>query len=101
MPVGKRLKTNTKAHNVLLLKQLLKSSFGKQPPNGYKGPPDWRTLENFALTDKNTHELLGFCSYPSGRSSWAWAGHRLLALGFLLISTRVTGECHLTRTASQ
>lgn len=36
----KRLKTNTKTHNVLLLKQFLKMSFGKQPPSGYKGPPD-------------------------------------------------------------
>lgn len=60
MPVEKRLETNTKTHNVLLLKQLLKTSFGKQLPNGYQGPPDWTTLENLASWTQTLMHCLVF-----------------------------------------
>lgn len=49
-------------------------SFGKQTPNGYKGPPDWRTLENLASWTQTLKDCFVFApAHQAGAPVLGWS----------------------------
>lgn len=92
---GKTLRTNTKTHNVFLLRQLLNELEISllMATKVFLTGGHWRI---WLCGHKHSWTVL-VLSLPSGRSSCAWTGLKLLVLGFHLIGTRVKGEHPLTQ----